>query len=369
MLLCNLALLAGAIGRAGRRRQPAARAEQRAGRGRHGLPARPAHRLRAGRRRRRCARASSAVWGARAADDARAHAAARCTRRRARGEIRGHVRASARTWCRPIPTRRHAREALERARVPGGAGAVPVRDREARARRAAGRQLPREGRHLHERRAPHPARAPRRSTPLGRRAPDWEILLRADGGDRAARSRSATRRTSWTRSRASRRSAPASRTRGSRATASSGRCRTPAIPGTRDPARASVPARPRRARAASSTCRLRRFGERPLTLVTGRVLEHYNAGTMTRRTRQRGARARTMRSRSTPVDARSARRRIRRPRARDECTTARPCVRARRHEPGGARHRVPHVPLSGHARQRAHRRGARPHVATARSTR
>ncbi len=51
MALINLALLTGNIGQARRRHQPAARAEQRAGRGAHGLRAGAAARLRAARRR------------------------------------------------------------------------------------------------------------------------------------------------------------------------------------------------------------------------------------------------------------------------------------------------------------------------------
>ena len=43
----------------------------------------------------------------------------------------------------------------------GGAGPVPERDGELRARLPAGLDLPREGRHLHQRRAPHPARSAR----------------------------------------------------------------------------------------------------------------------------------------------------------------------------------------------------------------
>ena len=57
MCLVNLALLTGNIGKPGSRRQSAARPEQRAGRGAHGLRAGQSHRHRSARRRaRRCSR-------------------------------------------------------------------------------------------------------------------------------------------------------------------------------------------------------------------------------------------------------------------------------------------------------------------------
>ena len=102
MLLCNLALLTGAVGRAGRRREPAARPEQRAGRRRHGLPARPPHRLRDASTTPRRARAFEAVWGRPLPDDAGPHAAARCTTPRAPASC-ARCASSARTSCRPIP--------------------------------------------------------------------------------------------------------------------------------------------------------------------------------------------------------------------------------------------------------------------------
>jgi predicted molibdopterin-dependent oxidoreductase YjgC len=52
---------------------------------------------------------------------------------------------------------RHGR--AQRVRVRRGARSVPERDREVRARVPARRDLPREGRHVHQRRAPHLARA------------------------------------------------------------------------------------------------------------------------------------------------------------------------------------------------------------------
>ena len=74
---------------------------------------------------------------------------------------------------------------------------------------------------------------------------------------------------------------PASRTRDSKAMACSGRCRTPGIPARRS----CTPSRSPRTRAAHvrgvGALAVVRYA---LTLVTGRAFEHYNAGTMTRRT-------------------------------------------------------------------------------------
>ena len=64
LALINLALLTGHVGRYGSGLQPAARAEQRAGRRRHGRHAQQAARL-PGRRGRRAARAKfEQAWGA-----------------------------------------------------------------------------------------------------------------------------------------------------------------------------------------------------------------------------------------------------------------------------------------------------------------
>ena len=63
MGMANLAMATGNIGRDGRRRQPAARAEQRAGLVRHGLVPARAARLPARLRRLRCGRSTRTLWG------------------------------------------------------------------------------------------------------------------------------------------------------------------------------------------------------------------------------------------------------------------------------------------------------------------
>ena len=90
--------------------------------------------------------------------------------------------------------------------VRGGAGPVPERDRELRPRVPAGLHLPGEGRHLHQRRAPHPARAPRHepaatATPTGR-SPSSSPRPSASTGITPTPARS------WTRSRSSRPPSP-----------------------------------------------------------------------------------------------------------------------------------------------------------------
>ena len=57
------------------------------------------------------------------------------------------------------PDLNHVKHALRQSRVHGAAGDLPQRDRAVRRRRAARGELGREGRHLHEHRAAHPARA------------------------------------------------------------------------------------------------------------------------------------------------------------------------------------------------------------------
>ena len=53
---------------------------------------------------------------------------------------------------------------------------LPQRDRELRPRLPAGIDLPREGRHLHQRRAPHPARP--QGDDAAQRLADWEVTIR-----------------------------------------------------------------------------------------------------------------------------------------------------------------------------------------------
>ena len=101
--LSNLAILTGNVGTAGRRRrQPAARAEQRPGRVGHRVAARPAARLPEGRRR-RGARALRGGLGRLARSPAGPAHPARCSRPRSTGGSRRST-SSARTSCRPTRT-------------------------------------------------------------------------------------------------------------------------------------------------------------------------------------------------------------------------------------------------------------------------
>ena len=81
------------------------------------------------------------------------------------------------------------------------AGPVPERDRELRPRLPARLDLPGEGRHLHQRRAPHPARAQGDDAAATAMA-DWEVTHRARQGDGLSRCTTTIRPRSWTRSRA-----------------------------------------------------------------------------------------------------------------------------------------------------------------------
>ena len=144
--------------RRGRRHQPAARPEQRPGRVRHGRAPRRLSGYQSGERPRRTREVRRGVGG-RAARAPGAHDARHATRRARRGPARARP-------LRPGPGRHRPRaargpEGAARPRLPGRRRALPHRDREARGRRPAGRQLRREGRHLHVDRAPRAARPPR----------------------------------------------------------------------------------------------------------------------------------------------------------------------------------------------------------------
>ena len=98
-----------------------------------------------------------ALWGRHARSRSRACAFPTCSMPPSTARSRPST-SRARTSCSPIPTparrgrpRRHG--------MRGRAGPVPERDRQLRARLPAGLDLPREGRHLHQCRAAHPARA------------------------------------------------------------------------------------------------------------------------------------------------------------------------------------------------------------------
>ena len=170
MAIANLAMATGNIGRARRRREPAARPEQRAGLLRHGLVPARALRLSPHLRRRDPRHVRGAVGRAarrRAGPAHPEHAGCR-GRRLVQGPLhpgRGHPAV------RPEHQARRGRPCGDGMRR--RAGPVPERDRQLRPCVPAGLDLPREGRHLHQRRAAHPARAQgderrRTATPTGR---------------------------------------------------------------------------------------------------------------------------------------------------------------------------------------------------------
>ena len=143
-------------------REPAARPEQRAGRLRHGRAARRLHRLPGGRRPGGATEVRGGL-GRRAARPARPRghrgrstpwppAPARALHRRREPDA-----------LRPRPAARG--RGAQGPRLPRRAGHLPHRDGGARRRRAAGGELRREGRHVHQHRAQRAARARRRAEP------------------------------------------------------------------------------------------------------------------------------------------------------------------------------------------------------------
>ena len=150
----------------GRGRQSAARPEQRAGLLRHGLvPARVARlppRLRCARARAvRVGLERDAGPGAGAAHPEHVRGGARRQLPRPVRPGRGH------RAVRPQHPARHRR--AERDGMHRRAGPVPERDRQVRARVPAGLLVPGEGRHLHQRRAAHLARAQGHAAAVGPR--------------------------------------------------------------------------------------------------------------------------------------------------------------------------------------------------------
>ena len=252
MGMANLAMATGNIGRRGRRRQPAARPEQRAGLLRHGLVPARAARLPA-RLRRRGPRHLRAALGPRARPRA-GPADPEHVRRRDRRLVQGAVRAG--RGHRPVRPQHPARRGrARRARAARRAGPVPQRDGQARARAAAGHVVPGEGRHLHQRRAADQPGAP------GDGAADRQARVadrRRDRGARwATRCPTTTPARSWTRSPRPRRPSPASpSTCSTRSAACSGRATRSTRSARRPCTRASSPA----ARAISSR---RRTSRRP----------------------------------------------------------------------------------------------------------
>ena len=126
MGMANLAMATGNIGRDGRRRQPAARPEQRAGLLRHGLVPARAPRL-PPRLRRRGARASTRSCGARRSSPSRACASPTCSTRRSTAPSRACT-SRARTSPSPTPTPSTSTAALRGDGLRRRAGPVPQRD-------------------------------------------------------------------------------------------------------------------------------------------------------------------------------------------------------------------------------------------------
>ena len=181
-----------------RRREPAARPEQRAGLLRHGLV--PARALRLPPHlRRRDARACSRRCGACRSTPSRACASPTCSTPPSTARFKGlYIQGEDIAAVRPQHPARRRRPRGDGMRR--RAGPVPERDRELRPCLPAGLVLPREGRHLHQCRAPHPARAQgdgadARLWPTGR---SRMLLANALGYADALRASVAR---SWTRSR------------------------------------------------------------------------------------------------------------------------------------------------------------------------
>ena len=179
-----------------RRREPAARPEQRAGLLRHGLVPARAARLspHLGRCRARPVRGDVE----RQAQPGTGPAHSQHVRRRDRRHLHGNLRAG-----RGHPAVRSQHQACGGGAVGDGmrhrARPLPERDRELRPCVPAGIDLPREGRHLHQRRAAHPAR------PQGDDAAQWPRRLgshhRPRQGDGLRDALQSPVARSWTRSR------------------------------------------------------------------------------------------------------------------------------------------------------------------------
>ena len=186
------------------------------------------------------------------------------------------------------PDTGHVRAALEACELVDLPGDLPLRDRRARRRRAAGRVVPREGRHVRQLRPPLPAGAARarparrgahrlRHHPRASRAALGVDLGCPTPADAMAECAALT---------------PAVRRDLARRLDREGPlhwpCRVADGPGRGDAVPRAVrdPERPGAARRAPVRCRRARSPTPtyPFMLVTGRRLEHYNAGTMTRRT-------------------------------------------------------------------------------------
>ena len=198
MAIANLAMATGNIGRPGRRREPAARPEQRAGLLRHGLVPARALRLSPHLRTTRRASCSRALWGV-PLDKEPGLRIPNMLDAAVDGTFKG-LYIQGEDILQSDPDTKHVAAGL------AAMECVVVQDlflnetAQLRPCVPAGLDLPREGRHLHQCRAPHPARAQgdgaaRTATRTGR--------SRSCSPRRwASRCTTTIRRRSWTRSRA-----------------------------------------------------------------------------------------------------------------------------------------------------------------------
>ena len=276
--------MTGKVGRPGLGAAPAARPEQRPGLVRHGRAARHVLRLPPGRRRGGRAAPSRRRWGTTLSRDAGPEDPGdvrRRGRRRPEGDV--HLRRGR----RPDRPEHDARRSARSSRSSSSSARTSSRPRR-RASPTSSCPPPRSWRRRARSRTPSGASSSSQPAidPPGDARTDFDILravsaaLGHDMGLDGPRGRDGAR------SRRSRPSSPASRTSASGAAACSGRS-PPTAPTRRSSTSASStataaartsPRCPTRSRATRPTT------EFPLVLVTGRRLEHYNAGTMTRRT-------------------------------------------------------------------------------------
>jgi formate dehydrogenase major subunit len=254
------------------------------------------------------------------------------------------------------PNTEHVTGRAERPRLPRRAGALHDAHLRVRRRRPARLLLPREERHLHQRRAPRPARQCRNSP--GRRHQTRRRHHRRDHaahGDGPARlhPRGRPRRDRADRALLQRRDLGEPHRTGHPVAHRRRRCRHA------HPPPRQLQARPRQVpllRVPRVEGDRKHGAEYPFILTTGRILEHYNCGTMTRRTGNARSSAKTS-SRSIPM--------MRRRRASTTGTGA-DLFGARRGadqgphlDRGEARDSLHDLPLSRASREHGHELGVR----------
>ena len=147
----------GNIGRAGRRREPAARPEQRAGLLRHGLASRTSCRATATSPTTPRARMFEKLWGV-TLDPEPGLRIPNMLDAAVDGTFKG-IYIQGEDILQSDPNTKHVTAGARGDGMRRRAGPVPERDGELRPCLPAGLDLPREGRHLHQRRAPHQPRA------------------------------------------------------------------------------------------------------------------------------------------------------------------------------------------------------------------